>query len=208
MSFTKREDKVKLMTRKCNLPSGIYVNDEFPIQVNMNRDKLRPILRITKKHPDYKDKCKLQGDKLIINGIKYTVETLGNLPIELAAYKLVQNENEMHLAFHSEHSPYSNFHPSPFNLNGERFNSSEQLIQYQKALMFGDSVIANEILRSDTALEAKKLGYKMLGPSFWFSNMDLYCCSCSLLCIAGSIGESCVRYAGTVQGLTFYHSEI
>ena len=38
VSFTRREDKVKLMKGKHNLPTGIYVNDEFPIQVKRNRE--------------------------------------------------------------------------------------------------------------------------------------------------------------------------
>ena len=128
-----------------------------------NRDRLRPILKYAKNHQSYKDKCKLQGDKLIIKGIKYTVDTICNLPPELAAYKAAEISNDTHLAFHGEHSPYSNFHPSPFNINGDNFHSSEQFIQYQKALMFSNSVVANEILGCETPLEAKKLGYKVNG---------------------------------------------
>ena len=41
------------------------------------------------------------------------------------------------------------------------FHSAEQWIQYQKALTFGDSYTANLILQSETAMECKKLSYKI-----------------------------------------------
>ena len=65
--------------------------------------------------------------------------------------------------FAGELSPYSNFHHSPFVVNGQRFHSSEQWVQYQKALTFGDSYTANQILQCETPLECKKLSYNING---------------------------------------------
>ena len=101
-----------------------------------------------KAKPKYKDKCKLQGDKLLVDGVKYTVDTLGNLPIKLAAYQAAEKCDNTTLVFHGEWSPYSNFHPSPFQIDGILYNSAEHYIQYQNSLLFGDSVMANQILRS------------------------------------------------------------
>ena len=74
-----------------------------------------------------------------------------------------QRSNETHLVFAGELSPYSNMHKSPFIINGQQFHSSEQWIQYQKALAFGDSYTANLILQSDSALDCKWLSYKIKG---------------------------------------------
>ena len=63
--------------------------------------------------------------------------------------------------FHGELSPYSNFHPDKFTLEDLVFPTAEHYIQYQKALYFGDSVTANSILKSATALDAKRLSYKI-----------------------------------------------
>ena len=65
--------------------------------------------------------------------------------------------------FAGELSTYSNFHSSPFTINGQSFHSSEQWVQYQKALTFGDSYTANQILQRDTALECKQLSYNING---------------------------------------------
>ena len=165
VTFQKKEDKQRLLENKRNLPSGVYVNEEYPIHVKKSRDTLRPILRLAKSIPDYKEKSKLQGDKLVINGISYTVNDLHRLPPELAAYKAAQRTDNHSLVFHGELSPFSNFHKSPFIHNSEQFPTAEHFIQYQKAMYFGDSHTANAILRSNTPYEAKKLSYQINGSN-------------------------------------------
>ena len=76
ITFQCKEDKDLLMLNKQNLPAGIYANDEYPIHVKQKHDKLRPILRLAKTLPEFKDNSKLIGDKLMINGSKYGVDDL------------------------------------------------------------------------------------------------------------------------------------
>ena len=84
------------------------------------------------------------------------------------------------MVFAGELSPYSNFHRSPFVINGQQFHCSEQWIQYQKALIFGDSFTANQILQCDSALDCKKLSYKING-----FNHDKWCNEGYDLCFDG-----------------------
>ena len=156
-------DKEKIMQHKKNLPSGIYINEEFPLEVKCCRDKLRPIWKLAKSLSEYRNKCKLSSDRLVINGINYTVNDLHNLPEDLAPYKAAQQENHQFIAFHGEHSPWSNFHQSPFKIDGHRYHSAEQWIQYSKAMLFGDSSIANKILQTDNPQECKHLSYQING---------------------------------------------
>ena len=65
------------------------------------------------------------------------------------------------LVFHGEWSPYSNLHPSPFLVDGVLFKSAEHYIQYQKSLFFGDSIMVNQILKSQTPIEAKRLSHNI-----------------------------------------------
>ena len=116
---------------------------------------------MVKSNAKYKNKCKLKGNKLIINGIKYNMENLGNLPSEIAAYQAAKKQDESTLVFHGEHSPCSNFHPSPIMIDRIHFPSAEHYIQYNKALLFGDSVTANNILKCNMPLEAKKMSYNI-----------------------------------------------
>ena len=100
---------------------------------------------------------------MIINGTQYSIDDLANLPSELAAYRAAKKSNETHLVFACKLSPYLNFHPSSFIINGQHFHSSEQWVQYQKTLTFGDSFVANKILNSETVIECKHLSYQING---------------------------------------------
>ena len=128
VTFAKYDDKENVMKNERNLPDGVYINDEYPVEIKKNRDKLRPIFRLTKGLPQYCDKCKLSGDQLIINGITYTMDEINKLPNSLAPYLATQKENVEHIIFHGELSPWSNFHRSPFVLNGQQYHSAEQWI--------------------------------------------------------------------------------
>ena len=103
----------------------------------------------------------MQGDKLIINGVKYTMNNFGELPTTLTAYKAAEKSNDTHIVFHGELSSDSNFHPSQFMVNRVNFVSAEHYIQYEKALLFGDSMTANQILKSETPLDVKRLSYNI-----------------------------------------------
>ena len=163
VTFVTRDDKESFLSGKRKLPSGIFANEELPPHMKKRCDRLLPIYHLAKSLPEYHDKCRLTGDKLVINGISYRIEDISKLPPDLAAFKSSEKSNETHLVFAGELSPYSNFHPSPFIINGQSFHSSEQWVQYQKVLTFGDSYMANQILQSNTALECKRLSHNING---------------------------------------------
>ena len=114
VKFNRKEDKHNLMTNTRNLSKGIYVNEEFSIHIKKSHDTLHPMLRMAKSLPEYRDKCKLQNDWLVVDGITYTVKDLHRLPPDLAAYKAVQKTDSENIEFHGELSPWANFHKSPF----------------------------------------------------------------------------------------------
>ena len=78
-------------------------------------------------------------------------------------HQAAQQENHEYTAFHGEHSPWSNFHLSPFVIDGQRYHSAEQWIQFSKAMLFGDSSTANKILKADSQHECKRLSYQING---------------------------------------------
>ena len=163
VTLSKYDNKETIMKNKKNLLDRIYINDEYPIEVRKNRDKLRPIHRLAKGLPHYQEKCRMSGDKLIINGVSYTVIDLNKLPSDLAPYLVVQKENVEYIAFRGELSPWSNFHISPFVLNDQHYHSAEQWIQFQKAMLFGNSHTANQILQSSMPQECKRLSHYIHG---------------------------------------------
>ena len=84
VTFTRLDDKERVMLIKNKLPTGIYINNEYPLHVKRIRDTLRPILRLAKNNPGYKEKSKLEGDHLVINGTNFSICDPNKLPSDLA----------------------------------------------------------------------------------------------------------------------------
>jgi len=57
----------------------------------------------------------------------------------------------------------SNWYPSPFDLDGVRYSSTEQYIMYQKCLLFGDTASAKAVLATDDAKAQRAIGRKAKG---------------------------------------------
>ena len=152
-----------LLGNKKKLPAGIYVNEDFPLDVKRARDRLRPIYRYVKGNQAYRDKCRMENDKLVINNLRYSLDDLNRQPQKLEAYKAAEKSNEAYIDFQEEHSPYSNFHQSPFKLDGRVFESAEQWIQYQKSILVHDTQTAEQIMQLNSPYEIKQLSYRISG---------------------------------------------
>ena len=61
--------------------------------------KLWPTLKLAKSLPEYKDRSKLDDDKLVINGISYTLDGLHQLPSNLAANKAAEKGDNSTILF-------------------------------------------------------------------------------------------------------------
>ena len=157
VTFLFMKHKLWLLRQKQLLTPGIYVEESYPEVIQKRRMILRPILKLAKKSIEYKGKCKLDHDTLIIRGIRYKFNTLHLLPEELAPYKSAQISTETTTVFHGLHSPLSNFHTSSFTIDGQHYHTAEQYIQHKKALHFNDYKTAQQILATNDPFEAKTL---------------------------------------------------
>ena len=152
------------MDNKKKLKDGIYVDYDYDQVTLKNRKILYPILKAARKHKDYENLCKLEGDTLTIKGKRYTVDTISELPIELNGFHVSSKSDNKTYAFFGELNPFSNFHPSPFTVDNTLYKTSEHYIQSEKAKHYGDEQMAIKIISSESALEAKRLGHKIKKP--------------------------------------------
>ena len=74
----------------------------------------------------WKEKVKLKGDKLIVEVVVYTVETINKLPTGLSPAHQSTRGNDRVMVFHGAVSPFSNSFPCSFKENGVVFNNVEQ----------------------------------------------------------------------------------
>ena len=157
ITFLFMKHKNCLLSRRSSLAPGIFVEDAFSESTKRSRTLFRPILKLAKSHEEYKGRCKLEKDELVLKGKHYKLENLNQLPENLAPYKTAQKSSATCLVFQGLHSPLSNFHMSPFTHDGQKYSTAEHFIQYTKACHFNDYKIADKIKLSTDPYEAKLL---------------------------------------------------
>ena len=76
--------------------------------------------------------------------------------------------------FWHNQSPFSQWHPSTFVVEGNTFNTAEQWMMYQKAILFGDVEIAGKVLKTNNPKTQKALGKKVrnFDESTWVAHRE------------------------------------
>ncbi|OWF43560.1 riboflavin biosynthesis protein PYRR, chloroplastic-like [Mizuhopecten yessoensis] len=71
--------------------------------------------------------------------------------------------------FWREESPFSQFHPAVFTVDGTKYNCAEQYMMHQKAITFKDDENAKAIMKAAKPFTQKKLGRKVknFAPDVW-----------------------------------------
>ena len=177
ISFVYKADALNLLEHKKKLQQGIYVDKEYPEEVEERRRYLRPILRAARQNPKYKGLCTMEEDVLVINSTRYTKENLHKLPKNIDRYHSTSKRNKDVIGFFGELNPFSNFHEVSLEIDGIIFHSTEQWIQYQKAKLFGDNETGEKIMKTTRAMECKKLSYDIedYNEDEWKENIEKLC---------------------------------
>ena len=82
--FSTHLGKMAVMKSARNLKDRedpIYINDQFPTEVNSQRGTLRPIMQLGKR---FGRKYSLVQDKLVVNGKSFTVNNLDKIPFDIS----------------------------------------------------------------------------------------------------------------------------
>ena len=161
-----------------HLTGGVYVDREFNFETENSHRILRPILKAARMKPEFRYKSRMESDKLVIDGKRYGVNDLSQLPQKLSPFEVTTKSNDDTLGFFGELCPFSNFYPANFIHEGIHYSSSEQLIQHKKALHCGDNATANKILTAKTAIACKQLAYQIQNYDHqgWVDAAKELCC--------------------------------
>lgn len=142
----------------------VFINEDLPQIINERRANIKSVHEnaVRKGH-----NSKMLGTKVTVDNVTYNFSQLENLPegLKLSDSKLVAVKGG--LAFSSEHSFLSNFHPCDFHINGQRFHSSEQAYQFIRAKNLGAPEVADKVMRTKNAKECKKLSYLCTSTPEW-----------------------------------------
>ena len=158
--FLSFPDRQKVWGARRNLKgSNIFINEDLPIEYLQRRSKLYPAL---KKARELKKLAFFKDDMLYIEGTAYSVENANDLPEDLHLAKLASKSSDDMVAFFTSSCPLSNFYPTSFSIDGNKFSSTEQYLQWHKAHFAKKPDVMKQIMSAQTALEAKSLGDKIV----------------------------------------------
>ena len=87
VKFINNRDKQLLFESKRKLQKRIYIVEEYPKEV---QNILQLMLSLASKPPEYKGKCQLENNPLIIQGKHYNIEHIPQLPENLLPTKATQ----------------------------------------------------------------------------------------------------------------------
>ena len=138
VTFTHLHDSLNILMNRKYLPDGVFVSKEFGERTENECRLLKPILRAANNIKEYRRRCRLEGDHLVIKGCHYGRENLGELPPDISGYKVTSKEDAGTIGFFLELNLLSNFHSCVFKVEDNWFHSSEQYIQLKKAEYFND----------------------------------------------------------------------
>ena len=83
VTFVMLQDQNLILKNKANLPKCVYVEEDFPSEIQERRNLLRPMVRLAVNLRNYKGKVTLWYDKMILNNKKHGVNDLSQLPREI-----------------------------------------------------------------------------------------------------------------------------
>ena len=93
VEFASKYNADRLYENRFYMEKGVFVDCEYNKETEHVRSTLRPILKATKKIPEYKKKCHLEGAKFILDGKSYTKENLHKLPEKISSYNVSTKKN-------------------------------------------------------------------------------------------------------------------
>ena len=136
--------------------TSYFLREHFPSIVNQRRSKLLPIMKEAKAQ---NMKARLQVDKLLIESILYTVDTLDQLPANLNPAEIGTKRTDKVTAFFTAKCPLSNFFSTPdLQIDNESYSTVEQYFQAQKAYFAEKPETAQKIKTHASPAKCKQLG--------------------------------------------------
>ena len=173
MVFKKYQDKIKVMSNRKELGKRkdehgvpiegpkLYLNDHYTADVI---EKRRQLLPIAKEARDQDCLATVNGEILIIDGERYDVNTLDELPESLIPISQSQRETDTQIAFFRKYSKLSNHHPARFMINREVYSCSEEFYLSEQCLAYGHRRAAAAIRATNDPAEMVKIAKVCKGP--------------------------------------------
>ena len=114
------------------------ISQDFPVSIANRRYQLKQVLKIAK---EVDDRASLRADKLIFEGAAYSIQECYKIK-DIDIHSIGTLTKTKAVFFHGRFSPFSNFYPCSFNLDGVEYHCVEQFYQHKKALHSNKGLLA------------------------------------------------------------------
>ena len=174
-------DRERIWKARFNLRgSKMFINEDFPQEVQQRRKTLFPVL----KHVQKSGKGGfLRGDRLHITEKNpatnfnktvavVDVDSLDKLLPAIDVRYITTKQNKDCFIFFGELCPLSNFHRVTVTYKYMTFPSSEHVFQYRRAEFVDDQVACANIKKAMSPLEAKRIGDNVATNPAWQENRE------------------------------------
>ena len=90
VTFIYNEDCEHLLANKKHLPKGVYADKQYSEDIENTRRILRPVIRKARKGK-YKGLCRMEKDQVVIEGRRYGIKNLHQLPNDISTFKCMKS---------------------------------------------------------------------------------------------------------------------
>ena len=154
------ESRFKLKGKKV-LQNKIFIEEDFPPDVENNRRVLKPIMIKAKRVETLKNRIQLKADRLTIDGKVYTAGDVNSIPEPFSLRKNCEIQSDRRVVFFGRYSPLSNHHPCRFKVGEKEYNCGEQFLMSEMALLFKDTQTADRIMQCVSPVKMIALGHQV-----------------------------------------------
>ncbi len=162
--FLKFDDKEVLLNCKNDLRPEIIVKNDYPPDIVQLNRMLGPVIEAAK-GTSYEGRVKIRHGVLQIDNKFFKYMDLMSIPPEIDIAincRIISSVYGSYVWFGCLHG-FSNFHPTPVEVNGVLYKMIEQFIQAEKCRLFKDKDTLHEVMNSHNPIEMKNLGKKVSG---------------------------------------------
>lgn len=159
VTFIRKVDK-DMVLKACSATKNseeikFFISDDLTPDGRALKAQLKRISTVAKsKGMD----TKLSGNKVTVNSRSYASNELKLIPGSISEDLKQEKNVKGGIVYRGDMSIYSNFFPSPLNIDGENYVHVEQFYQYTKATHHGDTKTAERILQLANPWRIKVLG--------------------------------------------------
>ena len=83
-----------LFKNRKELPWGVFIDNEYSRSTEKERRLLRPVLNAARRLEKYKERCRLEGPHLVVEGKHYHRQNLHTLPVDLDTVASTSKSND------------------------------------------------------------------------------------------------------------------